>query len=91
MTDNQLQTIYPDISALLAAQARRRRELAALSWEAKVAIVEQMRQLLPRDAWKSRPASEVGDAASEVAADLSVARNTQYLIPNPQQSKQSGT
>ena len=51
-----MQQTYPDISSLLAARARRRSELAALSWEAKVAIIEQMRQLLPKDAWKSRPA-----------------------------------
>jgi len=51
-----MQQTYPDISSLLAAKAQRRSELAALSWEAKVAIIERMRQLLPRDAWKSRPA-----------------------------------
>jgi hypothetical protein len=50
-----MQQTYPDISNLLAAKAQRRLALAALSWEAKVAIIEQMRQWLPRDAWKSRP------------------------------------
>ena len=52
-----MQPTYPDISNILAAKARRRLELAALSWEAKVAIVEQRWQLLPRDAWKSRLAA----------------------------------
>lgn len=59
-----MQQTYPDISNLLAAKARRRSELAALSWEAKVAIIERMRQLLPRDAWKSRPVQP--DAQSHV-------------------------
>jgi hypothetical protein len=55
--DNQSQRlIYPDISRLLEAKRQRRLALAALSWEEKVAIVEQMRRLLPRGAWKPRPA-----------------------------------
>ena len=45
---------YPDISELLAAKVARRRALAALSWEEKVAIIEQMRQLFPRNAWKDK-------------------------------------
>ena len=45
-------TTYPDISAILAAKQLRRRELAALSWEGKVAIIERMRQLRPRDGWR---------------------------------------
>ena len=51
-----MQQMYPDLSSLFAAKAQRRLALAALSWEAKVAIIEQMRQLMPRDAWKSRSA-----------------------------------
>jgi hypothetical protein len=43
---------YPDISQILSAKARRRRALAALPWEKKVAIIEQMRTLLPKDQWK---------------------------------------
>lgn len=43
---------YPDISSLLEAKERRRRELAALSWEEKVAIIEQMNRLLPKETWK---------------------------------------
>ena len=49
-----MQQTFPDLSSLFAAKAQRRLALAALSWEAKVAIIEQMRQLLPKDAWKSR-------------------------------------
>ena len=45
---------YPDISGILSAKAQRRRALAALSWEEKIAIVEQMRQLLPKDRWRDR-------------------------------------
>ena len=47
-----MQQIYPDISDLFEAKARRRRELAALTWEAKVRIIEQMQRLLPKDAWQ---------------------------------------
>lgn len=43
---------FPDVSDLLQAKAHRRRELAALSWEEKVKIVERMKQLLPRNAWQ---------------------------------------
>jgi hypothetical protein len=47
--------IYPDISNILSAKARRRRALVALPWEKKVAIIEHMRTLLPKDQWKPRP------------------------------------
>ena len=47
-----MQQFYPDISDLLEAKARRRRELAALPWEEKIRIIEQMQQLLPKSAWK---------------------------------------
>ena len=50
-----MQQIYPDISDLFEAKARRRRELAALTWEAKVRIIEQMQRLLPKDAWQIKP------------------------------------
>jgi len=49
--------LYPDISGILAAKAQRRRALAALSWEEKVAIVEQMRVLLPKGMWRDRTVS----------------------------------
>jgi hypothetical protein len=54
MSDPELQmtTSYPDITPLLAAKQRRRQELAALSWEEKVAIIEKMRRLLPRHQWR---------------------------------------
>lgn len=50
-----MEKVYPDITPLLQAKAERRRALAALSWEEKVAIIERMRQLLPRDAWQDKP------------------------------------
>lgn len=56
-------TNYPDIAPLLAAKQQRRRELAALSWEEKVAIVEKMRRLLPRHQWR-RPDAPAVDAAN---------------------------
>ena len=43
---------------LLSAKAQRRQALAALSWEEKVAIIEQMRVLLPKGQWKHRAAEE---------------------------------
>ncbi len=49
-----MQQFYPDISDLLEAKARRRRELAALTWEEKVRIIQRMQQLLPKDAWQIR-------------------------------------
>lgn len=54
--------VYPDISDILLAKQERRRVLVALSWEEKVAIIEQMQRLLPRGQWnggvirESRPA-----------------------------------
>lgn len=49
---------YPDISDLLQAKAKRRRELAALSWEEKIKIVEQMQRLLPRGKWREVKSKE---------------------------------
>jgi hypothetical protein len=49
-----MQLPYPDISDILSAKAQRRRALAALSWEEKVAIVEQMRRLHPKSLWKDK-------------------------------------
>ena len=45
---------YPDISSIFVAKARRRLALAALSWEEKVAIIEQMRRQLPKNMWRPR-------------------------------------
>ena len=76
MTESNMQPTYPDISDLLAAKARRRLELAALSWETKVAIIERMRQSLPRYAWKS------GDESPHYqAADLARGQD-QHAIPD---------
>ena len=49
---------YPDVSPIFFAKAQRRRALAALSWEEKVAIIERMRKSLPKGMWKSRPTDE---------------------------------
>lgn len=73
--------VYPDISAILQAKQERRLALAALSWEEKVAIIEQMQRLLPAGQWKGsvireqRPAyvaesPETPTAADQPPADL---------------------
>jgi len=51
---------YPDISEILSAKAERRQTLAALSWEEKVAIIEQMQQLFPKRMWKDRVTDKKG-------------------------------
>lgn len=53
-----MQQVYPDISDILSAKARRRLALAALSWEEKVAIIEQMQTLLPKGLWRDRSPDE---------------------------------
>ena len=47
-----MKSSYYDISGILSAKADRRQALTALSWEEKVAIVERMRELLPKGQWK---------------------------------------
>jgi hypothetical protein len=70
-----MQQAYPDISGILQAKQQRRLALAALSWEEKVAIIEQMQRLLPQDQWKSRtvteqtPSGEVATRQTLVADD----------------------
>jgi len=59
--ERHMKSSYPDISGILFAKAQRRQTLAALSWEEKVAIVEQMRKLLPRGMWKDRVADKKSD------------------------------
>ncbi len=49
-----LKSSYPDISEIISAKTIRRQELAALSWEEKVAIILQMQKLLPKGKWKDR-------------------------------------
>ena len=67
--------VYPDISAILQAKRERRFALAALSWEEKVAIIEQMQRLLPPGQWKGgvireqAPAYEYGDPEASAAED----------------------
>jgi hypothetical protein len=63
-----MQRAHPDISTILAAKARRRSRLAALSWEEKVAIIERMRALWPRNPWSDRPVGE-GDLGRGNAAE----------------------
>jgi hypothetical protein len=53
-----MEKAYPDISGILSAKAQRRLALAALSWEEKVAIVEQMQTLLPKGLWRDRSPHE---------------------------------
>jgi len=53
-----VQREYPDLSGILAAKAQRRRTLAALTWEEKVAIIEQMRRWLPKGQWKQKTTQE---------------------------------
>jgi hypothetical protein len=60
---------YPDISGIISAKEKRRRTLAALSWEEKVAIVEQMRRLRPKDLWEDDPASPHPAAVTSVTSD----------------------
>jgi hypothetical protein len=58
---------YPDISGILSAKAQRRRALAALPWEEKVAIVERMQTLLPKGAWRERAVDRPPPAAADSA------------------------
>jgi len=64
-----LQQVYPDISGILSAQAQRRLALVALSWEEKVAIIERMQILLPKDLWRDRPADERVPGQNDSAAE----------------------
>ncbi|MBN2373128.1 hypothetical protein JXL19_05020 [bacterium] len=49
-----MKSSYPDISGILSAKADRRKALAALSWEEKIAIVKQMQQSLPKGMWEDK-------------------------------------
>lgn len=64
-----MQPDYPDISNILEAKQQRRFTLAALSWEDKVAIIEQMQQLLPQGQWKDTTPREQGPAAKVTAPE----------------------
>jgi hypothetical protein len=46
-------TNYPDITPILNAKQARRRALAALPWEEKIAIVDLMRKQLRPELWKN--------------------------------------
>lgn len=66
-------TEYPDITRIWAAKKERRQKLATLTWEEKVAIIEKMRQLLPRGQWRiSAPSPMPSDAleSNSVRTDL---------------------
>ena len=56
-----MQPTCPDISGILSAKAQHRRALAALSWEEKVAIIEQMRTMLPKGMWRDVSTDEEPD------------------------------
>ena len=63
MEGSIMTTTSPDITSILAAKKERRQKLAALTWEEKVAIIEKMRQLLPRGQWRvSAPSAMPSDA-----------------------------
>ena len=71
---------YPDISDILQAKQQRRLALAALSWEEKVAIIEQMQRLLPRGQWKNRMVREQIPGGEDVPRQTPVADDQQELI-----------
>ena len=49
---------FLDISKIISAKTERRHALAALSWERKVSIIEQMRRLLPQKMWREKITDE---------------------------------
>ena len=59
--ERQKRSSYFDISAIISAKKRRRQALLELSWEDKIAIVDQMRQLLPKGMWKDKVSDEKCD------------------------------
>lgn len=52
------QKTYPGVSHIFAAKEERRRQLAALSWEEKVKIIEKMREAMPRGMGRTVPTVE---------------------------------
>lgn len=52
------QKTYPDVSHIFVAKEERRRQLAALSWEEKVKIIEKMREAMPRGMGRNIPTVE---------------------------------
>ena len=58
-----MKSSYPDISGILSAKADRRSALVALSWEEKIAIVEQMQRLLPKGMWKDKDTGKKSNGA----------------------------
>jgi len=68
-----MQQVYPDISDILQAKQQRRLALAALSWEEKIAIIEQMQRLLPRGQWKNVIVREQGPIFEAKAQQTPVA------------------
>jgi len=51
--------------AALAYKAERRKELRALSWEDKVALIQKMRDSLGRDQWKKHSRCSTGWSGRE--------------------------
>ena len=77
-----MQQANPDISDILQAKQQRRLALAALSWEEKVAIIEQMQRLLPQGQWKSKTVGEQG-MVYEVEARQTPAEEDRPLVDLP--------
>lgn len=73
--------VYPDISAILQAKQERRLALAALSWEEKVAIIEQMQRLMPRGQWKSSVIREQRPAYGLEAPEAPAAEGQPQRVP----------
>lgn len=75
-----------DISGILAAKARRRQELAALTWEEKVAIIERMRVLLPQGQWKRKELAD-DEQADQTLSSIERARPHEAdLAENPRRA-----
>lgn len=75
--------VYPDISVILQAKQERRLALAALSWEEKVAIIEQMQQLLPLGQWRGNLIREQRPAYGVKAPQVPDAEDQPHDGPLP--------
>ncbi|MEZ4726654.1 MAG: hypothetical protein R3E79_05920 [Caldilineaceae bacterium] len=73
---------YPDVSPIFAAKEERRRQLAALSWEEKVAIIEKMNQAMPRKKWRSAAPAKMTKTAVDAAIVMPMHDPTGFLFPH---------
>ena len=69
-----MKSSYPDISPIFAAKIQRRQTLAKLSWEEKIAIVEQMQLLLPKGMWKDRNTDNESAASKTKCPSIQASR-----------------